>query len=180
MKPTKPFLSLTAGDLMNPVVIAIPRQMSVKGAAHLLAQNHISGAPVVDDEGRCIGVVSATDFVFLVDGQKTAAAKARPYPGFCADWSQPGRADSDTSVERFMTANPVTTDRSTPIGALAQKMLDAHIHRVIVVDEARRPVGVMSSTDMLAAIVRAHQANEQMRPESPRSEPKEAIVAGCF
>jgi predicted transcriptional regulator len=36
---------------------------------------------------------------------------------------------------------------------LARMMLDAHIHRVIVVDEQNRPVGVVSSTDILAAVV---------------------------
>jgi CBS domain-containing protein len=31
-------------------------------------------------------------------------------------------------------------------------MLDAHIHRVVVVDKERRPLGVVSSTDVLAAV----------------------------
>jgi len=44
-------------------------------------------------------------------------------------------------------------------------MLDAHIHRIIVVDEDQHPVGVISSTDMLAAIVRSHQLSEQPTPE---------------
>ncbi len=34
-------------------------------------------------------------------------------------------------------------------------MLDAHIHRIIVVDAGRRPVGVLSTTDVLAAVANA-------------------------
>ncbi len=55
-------------------------------------------------------------------------------------------------LRRFMTPDPVTAGPATPIRVLARMMIDAHIRRVIVVDEARRPVGVVSSTDLLAAL----------------------------
>jgi CBS domain-containing protein len=51
-----------------------------------------------------------------------------------------------------MTPNPVTVAPSTPIGDLAGRMVEHHIHRVIVVDEADRPIGVVSSTDVLNAV----------------------------
>jgi CBS domain-containing protein len=57
-----------------------------------------------------------------------------------------------------MTADPVTAPAATLIGELARMMLDAHIHRVIVVDTQRRPVGVVSATDLLAAIAQADAA----------------------
>jgi len=40
----------------------------------------------------------------------------------------------------------------TPIQELARMMLDAHIHRIIVADERGRPIGIISSTDILAAV----------------------------
>jgi CBS-domain-containing membrane protein len=55
-------------------------------------------------------------------------------------------------VRRFMTPDPVTAGPSTSIGALARMMIDAHTHRIIVVDAEQRPVGVVSSTDLLAAL----------------------------
>jgi CBS domain-containing protein len=55
-------------------------------------------------------------------------------------------------VHRFMTADPVKAGPATPVSELAQMMLDAHIHRVIVVDEHDKPVGIVSSTDILAAV----------------------------
>jgi CBS-domain-containing membrane protein len=53
-----------------------------------------------------------------------------------------------------MTADPVTATPETPVGALARRMLDAHVHRLIIVDTAGRPVGIVSSTDVLAAVAR--------------------------
>jgi len=55
-------------------------------------------------------------------------------------------------VRRFMTPDPVTVHPAASIRVLARMMIDAHIHRVIVVDEERRPIGVVSSTDLLASL----------------------------
>ena len=40
------------------------------------------------------------------------------------------------------------------IRELAHRMLDAHIHRIVIVDEHGHPVGIVSSTDVLAAVAR--------------------------
>ncbi len=54
--------TMTAVDLMARDVVVIPVGTSMRAAAHLLAEARISGAPVVDAEGRCLGVLSAADF----------------------------------------------------------------------------------------------------------------------
>src|SRR5689334_3550006 len=56
-------LDLTAADLMTTPVRTIPQETSLREAAHLLTRERISGAPVVDGDGRCIGVLSSSDFV---------------------------------------------------------------------------------------------------------------------
>jgi CBS-domain-containing membrane protein len=62
-------------------------------------------------------------------------------------------------VEEFMTKDPVLVPPSTPIGELAQLMVDANIHRIIVVDMAtHRPLGIVSSMDILAAVARVDQS----------------------
>ena len=57
-----------------------------------------------------------------------------------------------------MTKDPVLVPPATRIGALARMMMDAHIHRLIVVDTiTQRPIGIVSSMDILAAIARVDQ-----------------------
>lgn len=156
---TKPFHALTAADLMSRDVVMIPGEMSLRTAAHLLSQNQISGAPVVDAEGRCVGVVSATDFVHLAEKDSTADRSHRsPTPCYSAWQVQELENPPANQVADSMTTDPVTVPPHTAIGNLARLMLDAHIHRVIVVDEQRRPIGVVSSTDILAAVARADRS----------------------
>ena len=59
-------------------------------------------------------------------------------------------------ARHYMTSDPVVASLYEPIRTVARYMLDAAVHRVIVVDEHGRPVGVVSSTDVLAALADAN------------------------
>jgi CBS domain-containing protein len=158
---TKPLLAMTAADLMTETVVMISDELSLQGAAHTLAQARISGAPVVDRAGRCVGVLSSTDFLAWAEKGKRAAKRGAPFTSpFTYDWQllEPDELPEDV-VRNYMTADPVMISPLTRIGELAQMMLDAHIHRVIVVNPAREPIGIISSTDILAAVAYAERVD---------------------
>jgi CBS domain-containing protein len=186
---------------MSNEVVTIPEGLPVHDAARRLAAARVSGAPVVDGTGRCVGVFSLSDVARWAT--RPPASTGRPLrtcsywehgrgaagedlavcqlaPGACAlqqrkagptgepltacmqplgvcigEWQvlEPGKS-SDGTVREFMTADPVTASVDTPIRTLTRLMIDASIHRVIVVDTAGRPVGIVSSTDVLAAVAR--------------------------
>lgn len=159
----KPFAALTANDVMSRPVEAIPTQMSLREAARLLRRSQISGAPVVDCEGRCVGVLSATDFVRAAEGgEKPRNAVSYPQPFVCSEWQMVDlEVLPNEEVGAHMTADPVTAREDTRITELASMLLDAHIHRVVIVDRERRPVGIVSSTDILGAVVRMGRKQTQ-------------------
>jgi CBS domain-containing protein len=192
-------LALIADDLMSRDVVQFPETMPLRDAAHLLMKNHIGGAPVVNAEGKCVGVLSAMDLLRRAGNPAEPAAVRRPLtcsfqvqtqrpdgtaltqctlpPGVCpiqrfatgprgevvTECSQPHCVLLDwqvveleklpaDQVRRFMTPDPVTVTPATSIRQIARMMIDAHIHRVIVVNEQQWPVGIVSSTDVLAAL----------------------------
>ncbi len=199
----KSLLDLTAKDLMIRDLVRLTEEMPLQDAARLLLQNQVGGAPVVDAEGRCVGVLSATDFLRLAVRRADVTRPTSPLlpitcpfqvkhrvlnghevtlctlpPGVCSVQvkqkvpggeelvicSQPHCVFADSQVvdveklpadevRQFMTADPVTVPPETPIRVLARLMMDAHIHRIIVVDVQRKPIGIVSSTDVLAAVV---------------------------
>jgi CBS domain-containing protein len=68
-----------------------------------------------------------------------------------------------------MTAPPITVALATPIGELAQIMVDAHVHRVLVGVGQGQALGIVTSTDILAAIAGAIGATAAKK--SPRGLP---------
>jgi len=150
----KPLASLTAADLMTRDLTLIPREMSLPAASRLLARAQVSGAPVVDEQGRCIGVLSVTDLAHADPEKAHRTTQHASVPCHCA-WQFVEIENLPAErVDAFMTKDPVTVTPGTSIHHLAKMMVEAHIHRVIVVNAEQRAIGLVSSTDILAAIAR--------------------------
>jgi len=155
--------AMTAEDVMSRNVQIIPETMSLPAAAGVLAREQISGAPVVDDEGHCVGVLSATDFVRLAEkNSKSEDSLGAARATFASEW-EVINADAlpPDEVRAHMSLDVVTVGRGTRMQELARTMLDAHIHRVIVVDAERRPIGIVTSTDVLGAVAYADEPIEE-------------------
>lgn len=173
----KPVLltSLRAEDVMSRDLLFVPQEMSLAGAARMMSRAAVSGAPVVDSDGRCVGVLSTTDFLRCVERGGVVPARSSE-ESMCSAWQIPSEIDAPPGclVRDAMTRDPVTVAPGTRLPEVARMMLEAHIHRVVVVDGAGRPVGVVSTIDVLAALVRADVAYD---PE-PAARDAPACVKG--
>lgn len=150
------FLTLTAADLMSRDLILIPREMSLRHAARLLLTAGVTGAPVIDAAGRCAGIVSATDFMRRAGHDDALRMPPCPEPsGYTAEWNLVDlERIPEERVEALMTTDLVSCATGTPITTVARIMRNAHIHRIVVVDDDLFPVGMVTSTDILAAVAR--------------------------
>jgi CBS domain-containing protein len=131
------FAELRVADLMTIDPVAIAADASIEEAESLLASYRISGLPVVDSGGRLAGVISKTDLIG--DGSVALSALLR------------GNR-SGLKVGELMTAPPITVRLDTTLVDAARVMADAHIHRLVAVDEQERPIGVLSASDFVALI----------------------------
>jgi len=149
----KPLTALTAEDVMSRNLLVIPHRMSLRAAAGMLSRADITGAPVVDETGRCVGVISAVDFLHFAQNGRPPRPPA--HGSVSTAWQIVEMEQVPTEeVGTYMTKDPVTTSPTTTVVELAKTMMEAHIHRVIVVDAKLRPIGVVSSTDIIAAVAR--------------------------
>jgi CBS domain-containing protein len=156
LETLKPLTDLTAEDVMSREVLEIAQKSPLREAVRLLLTHRISGAPVVERGGTCVGVISATDILRWVQDQGAQRSSHNEPHGIFFDWQlvEVEQLPSE-DVEQFMTSDPVLVRPDTPITDVARYMVDSHIHRVIVVDRQRRPIGIVSSTDLLACVARA-------------------------
>jgi CBS domain-containing protein len=149
-------LELTAGDLMTTPRIVIPREMSMRRAAQVLLDKRIHGAPVVDEEGHCVGVLSTMDFLNAMSQDRKRVSWPIMGEEFFAAWQilDPDELPED-AVGNYMTVDVVTVSPADSIFSVAQKMVGHEIHRLLVVAEDRKPVGIVTCTDLLAAFADA-------------------------
>jgi len=65
---------------------------------------------------------------------------------------------AEQGVARFMTTDLVSVSQDTPLMKVVRNMVDAHVHRVLVLDDDGNLEGIISTTDVLAALMRVGSA----------------------
>lgn len=144
---------LTAGDLMTiePVVVAFDAPL--EEAERLIRFHRVSGLPVINHDGQLVGVISQTDFVHL---------DAPEVRGLIHN------ASGGIRVGDVMSVPPVTVALATSLVEAARVMTDERVHRLVVIDDEQRPLGVLSAMDFVELVaegeaVKRRTSNGPMR-----------------
>lgn len=148
----------TAEDLMTPNPVSVRALATAREAAALLVDKGFSAAPVIDNAGRPIGVLSRTDLLvhdrespfhlkpvpsYYEEGEPTLASGEKLRQGF-----QVENVDG-TMVRDIMTPMVFAAAPDTPAGKVVDDMVAQHVHRLFVVDHSGILVGVISALDVL-------------------------------
>lgn len=123
-------MTIYASDIMVKDVITVEETTSLKDVARILAENKITGAPVVNAEGDLVGVISESDIV-----RKTNNIGA---------WS-PNQAG------QIMTKPAVTVTPTETLQRVCEMMHNRRLHRVVVA-EGKQIHGILTTMDILRAI----------------------------
>ena len=123
-----PGVPLTVGQVMTRTVTSVHPNDSLTEVFHVLLHRRISGAPVVDDEGRILGVVSYCDL-----------ASQR--------WNG-GRGHKKATARDAMSGSLITVNSSDSPGMAAQRMWRHRVHRVLVL-EAGKLAGILTPFDLM-------------------------------
>ena len=114
-------------EIMTVDVVTVPPDMPVTELVRLLDDRDISGVPVVERDGRLVGVVSATDVV----------RNARnPSHGH--------------TVGDIMTRGTVSVRPGTTVPAVARFLVRARLHRALVMEDGRL-LGIVTALFVLLA-----------------------------
>lgn len=160
---TKNVVDIIASELMTTGVLAVPSEWSIKQLADFFVEHKISGAPVISNEKKLVGVVSISDMVqfdSLSTADKSSLIVNNVYtevigqPVMQGDISKLlAHANDNCNVDSIMTPNVISVELNTTLPQIAGKMHEQHIHRVFVTDDGKI-LGVISTTNILEAISR--------------------------
>jgi CBS domain-containing protein len=139
-------------EVMTRNVISIEASAPVLKAARLMLQNHISGLPVVNKDGKLIGIVTEGDFL-----RRGELGTQRRHPRWLEFILGPGRlADeyvhaSGRKVEEVMTSDPYTVTEDDSLEHLVELMQRRRVKRLPVMHEGRM-VGIVSRANLMHAL----------------------------
>jgi len=148
---------LTAGDVMTREVITVKKETTIRELAELFARHRISSAPVVDDSGAMIGIVTETD---LVEQDKSLHI---PTVISLFDWviylesdkkfekelkKMTGQTVGDIYTEEVVQVSP-----STPVSDVANLISSRKVNSIPVVD-GNRLVGIVARIDLIRTMIK--------------------------
>jgi len=153
---------MKASDVMTSPVKTVGPRDTIRTAIETMLAMHVSGLPVVDAEGRLVGMLSEGD---LMRRAELGTEKQRPR------WMEflvgPGRSASDyvqthgRYIEEVMTADPIVVEADTPLEEVVGVMEHRRIKRVPVVRDGRL-IGIVTRSDLLASLLAAEKATVAM------------------
>ena len=122
----------------------------------LLIDRKIGGLPVVNDEGKLVGMISDSDLMWREHG-----IEHPPYMMFLGGviyFQNPATYDRDLhkalgqTVGEVMTPHTVSVTADTILPVAARIMHDKKIHRLPVVDADRHPIGIIAQSDIVRSL----------------------------
>lgn len=131
-------------DLMERNVLTIPASMPFDEIVRLVVVAGIHGAPVIDEKGAVVGLISVMDLL-------RASDQAHDDDQDEGEGSDPGAELSSATAIELASPEPTWVSPDTPAGEVARLMRDAGIHRVLVGTRGRLE-GIVTAFDLLRAV----------------------------
>jgi CBS-domain-containing membrane protein len=148
---------MKASEVMTRKVISIAPEATIVDAIRLMLRKRISGLPVVDRQGRLVGIVSEGDFLHRPE-LSTARGRSAWFDAiFGPSESAKNYVHSHGSkVRDVMTGDPVTVSEHTPLDQLVHLMETHRIKRLPVVRRGK-VVGIVTRADLMLALASIHR-----------------------
>ncbi len=145
-------------DVMTTPAITVGPDTPFAEIVDRLLSNDISGLPVVDDDGRLVGIVTEADLV----SKEAYDHRRRRALGLVADYlrgrdPQWVRKAAGQTAADLMTAAPATASPEEGLAAASRRLLEEHHKRLPVVDDGR-VIGIVSRHDLLQPFHRSDNA----------------------
>jgi CBS-domain-containing membrane protein len=167
---------MKASDIMVTEVITVTPESDVPQVAALLLTNHISAAPVVDADGRLVGMVSEGDLL-----RRSEAGTARKQPWWLSILASRELLageflrEHSRRVGDLMTQEVVSAAPNTPVADIATLLERHRIKRVPIVENGRL-VGIVSRANLIQALATFRQKVMEPQPVTD-TELREKVVS---
>jgi CBS domain-containing protein len=135
-------------EVMSGLPVTVRRETTVKDALRLLDLHEITAMPVIDADGRIVGVVSEAD---LIRQSVPHDARARLTP-LSDDEHEPAATVSDV-----MSRHPVAVHDNTDLADAVDLMTSTAVKSLPVVDHKHRVVGMVSRRDVVHRLARTDE-----------------------
>ena len=153
-------MSKTVADVMSRDVRTVQPETPLQEAIQILADNRISGLPVVNEMGKLVGVLSETDLMWQEMGATPPAyvmlLDSVIYLKNPVRYEQELHKALGQTVGELMTSDVITVGPDKALSEAARLMYEKHVRRLPVIDESKCVVGILTRGDIIREMATDH------------------------
>ena len=157
---------LLAKDIMTSKVITINQDASIEELSNLLLDNKISGVPVVDNEGKIVGIATEGDIIVrdteMHFPRYFKLLDSIIYLESLTKFRDSYKKHLAVRVSEIMTSDIVSCTAQTSVEEVASIMVEKRINRIPVLTADNKPEGIITRADIVKSMIinKADQAQE--------------------
>lgn len=147
---------LTARDIMNREMITITDEATVKELARILSIHQIGGVPVIDKNGKLVGVVTENDLIYQT--KKVHIPTVITILDSVFYLENPDKMEEEIKkmagikVKDILTSSPITVTEDTPLDEIATIMAEKSVHTLPVMNKETL-VGIIGKKDIIRTLI---------------------------
>lgn len=144
-------------EVMNSVAFKVGPKDKIAAVAKLFEKHDVNAAPVVNQSDVCIGIITSHDVVEYESSRIEMEKHLQKGLGFemahYGDGRPPILRVPIDEVGVQMTSQVKSVEPHAPLSVAARMMCHEHIHHVVILDEDKHPVGILSALDVLSHVL---------------------------
>ena len=148
------FGEILCADVMSTDVVTVQRDTRIAEAWRLLRRHRVKALPVVNGERHIVGIVTVVDFIKQIDHDDY-----RNFENEIAALRQADPLQHETRVAQIMSKQVTTVQQDMHIVELVPLLSDQGLHHIPVIDRSKRLVGMLTQSDLIAALYRGRLAD---------------------
>ncbi len=146
---------LKVSEVMRREVATVHPDSAITQVVELLLDKDFTAVPVVDDQGKVVGMVSDNDLLTRGGMNVTISLKKATDLDYVRELHE-SLENANRKVSEVMTREVVTTGPDAILGRAARLMVEKHLKRLPVVDSDGKLVGILGRLDVLNTIAAVH------------------------
>lgn len=144
-----------ARDVMTRAVVGVKPDAAIDQAIKIMLDHHLSGLPVINDDGALVGMVTEGDFLRRAEiGTERKRSRWLQFLLGSGRLAEEYAHSHGRKVSEVMTSNVITAAMGAPLDEVVELMIEHRIKRVPIMDGSK-VVGIVTRSDMLRALRKA-------------------------
>jgi len=145
---------LLAKDIMTKKVITVSKDATVEKSIRIFLKNNISGAPVIDEDNKMVGIICEADIIVKMSSLPFSMSFSFAFLDSYESYTKNTKEYLETRIEEIMSKKIKTVTEDMTLSKVVNIMINNNLNRIPVVDNHNKLSGIITRADIMRSMIK--------------------------